>query len=98
MLTINFKKIFLTVVALKELNTMEIWLSHLWGQKFKNSFQVFLNPVDSCDEYVETSSYYFLYSPNYLRKDDPLKFSQAYWSQYFRSALIKQNSVLWSKK
>ena len=45
--------------GLKLLTRMRLGLSHLAGHKFRHNFQDCLNPICSCGQKIETTSYSF---------------------------------------
>ena len=59
----------------------KIWINQITNQiKYKYNFQGTLNPICSCGDEIETTSYYLLHCPNYLNYLDTLGQS----SKYFR--------------
>ena len=50
--------------GVKLLTRLRLGLTHLREHKFKHSFQDPLNPICSCDNDIETSTYFLLHCPN----------------------------------
>ena len=58
--------------GLKLLKRLRLGLSHLRYHKFKHNFFDTINPLCSCGSDIETTFYFFLYSPNVMECRDTL--------------------------